>query len=618
VAFGAVSPSNSTRSSPAGPIRGSRRSGLAVEANYTLAAMTEQTRTEADEPGARTAAPGWWAPLRRRGPRAAQSAQPAGRTVERGPLVAAVAGLLLGVLALGPGVLPGYLLSYDMVFVPSPPFNAAVLGTSGALPRAVPSDAVVAALARVIPADAVQKLILLAIFVLASAGAAWLLRRERLPAQLASGVLYAWNPFVAERLILGQWATLLGYAGLPWVLAALARPARGLRSHARLAVALLPAAVGGFAAMLISAGTAIPAALWPSDTGDPAGQTARRGVRTRLGRAAIAAAVLLALSLPWLIPAVTRHVATSTAGVAAFAARADTPFGTAGSLLMLGGGWNAQAVPAGYGGLASTGWLALAVVALGGFLLLGRRRWPGLLVAAALGLAIALLGATGPGQDLLRGLIGWWPGFAVLRDGQQYVAPLALAEALGLGLVVARVLAGGSREAGREGRRAAVVALALLPVLLLPGLAWGAAGRLRPAGYPADWIAARQLMNADPGHGKALLLPWAAYRRFGWNHDEAVLDPWPRLPDREVVWNDSVQVGSTVIPAEDPAAIALTPAIESAGPLTGLLRSNGFRYVIVDAGFGPGPGGGQPFRARLPGCQLVLSGPGLAVYRIPG
>ncbi len=175
--------------------------------------------------------------------------------------IAACVGLVLGMLALGPGLLPGYLLSYDMVFVPAPQFNAAMLGTAGTLPRAVPSDAVVAAIARALPADVVQKLVLLAIFVLACAGAARLLSKERMPAQLAAGVLYAWNPFVAERLILGQWALLLGYAGLPWVLAAAARPGvRVLRRVPRLAIALLPAAVGGFAAMSISALVALPAA----------------------------------------------------------------------------------------------------------------------------------------------------------------------------------------------------------------------------------------------------------------------------------------------------------------------------------------------------------------------
>ena len=84
----------------------------------------------------------------------------------------ATAGLLLGLLAVGPGLGPGYLLSYDMVAVPRQPFTAAMFGWGGALPRAVPSDAVTAAAARVLPADVVQKLFLLAIFVLAGAGLA--------------------------------------------------------------------------------------------------------------------------------------------------------------------------------------------------------------------------------------------------------------------------------------------------------------------------------------------------------------------------------------------------------------------------------------------------------------
>ena len=56
----------------------------------------------------------------------------------------ALAGLVLGLLALGPGLAPGYLLSYDMVFVPRMPFSAALIGLTGGPPRAVPSDAVVA------------------------------------------------------------------------------------------------------------------------------------------------------------------------------------------------------------------------------------------------------------------------------------------------------------------------------------------------------------------------------------------------------------------------------------------------------------------------------------------
>ena len=74
--------------------------------------MTEQTRTSVHAAGTSPKE-------RHRGPSAG--------------VIAAGLGLCLGLLALGPGLGRGYLLRYDMVFVPSPQFNAAVLGTSGTL-----------------------------------------------------------------------------------------------------------------------------------------------------------------------------------------------------------------------------------------------------------------------------------------------------------------------------------------------------------------------------------------------------------------------------------------------------------------------------------------------------
>ena len=332
-----------------------------------------------------------------------------------------VTGLCLGLLALGPGLRRGFLLSYDMVFVPREPFAAAMPGL--APPRAVPSDLAIATVSRIMPADIAQKLVLLAIFVLGCAGVAALLDREPLLARLAGGVFYVWNPYVGERLIIGQWALLLGYAGLPWVLRAVVSPDEApWRWTGRLCLSLVPAVIGGFAAMAITALVLVPAALFT--------RSARR--------AAIALAALAAGSLPWLIPSLRHAVYVDPGGVAAFAARADTPFGSVGSLLMLGGGWNAQTVPKGYGGAWSALWLAVVIVALAGYLLSVRqRRWPGLGVAAVAGLLIACIGVTAPGRDLLRSVTGAWPGVAVLRDAQQFVAPLALAEAAGFGVVVA-------------------------------------------------------------------------------------------------------------------------------------------------------------------------------------
>ena len=77
------------------------------------------------------------------------------------PSLGAATGLVLGLLALGPGLRRGFLLSYDMVFVPREPFTSAMFGLSGGPPRAVPSDFAVAVASRLLPADIVQKLVLL-------------------------------------------------------------------------------------------------------------------------------------------------------------------------------------------------------------------------------------------------------------------------------------------------------------------------------------------------------------------------------------------------------------------------------------------------------------------------
>jgi hypothetical protein len=528
-----------------------------------------------------------------------------------GVIAGAALGLGLGLLALGPGLKRGFLLSYDMVFVPREPFSAALPGL--APPRAVPSDLVIAVASRILPADIVQKLVLLSIFVLACAGAAALLDREPRLARLAAGACYAWNPYVAERLIIGQWALLLGYAGLPWVLRAVLAPdLASWRGARRLSVALLPAVIGGFAAMAVTALIVVPGVLLTAD----------------LRRMVTGLAALVAGSLPWLVPSLRHAVYVDPASVAAFAARADTPFGSVGSLLMLGGAWNAQTVPKAYGGAWSALWLAVVIVALSGYLAIARRerRWPGLGLAAVAGLVIACVGVTAAGRDLLRSMIAAWPGFAVLRDGQQFVAPLALAEAAGLGAAVAWAMNPGAFGPPWSRRERLVstdaagivlgVAAILAPVLLVPGLAWGAAGRLRPAAYPPGWLAAARVIDASPARGDVLVLPWQTYRTPPWNHGEVVLDPWSRLLSRPVIWNDGTRVGDVELAPDDPRARRLDGVIGGGGPLTAALEAAGVRFVVDDP---DGPGSrDQQAGARLPGAVVLVDQPGLTVYQLPG
>lgn len=540
--------------------------------------------------------------------------------------LAGAVGLALGLLALGPGLARGFLLSYDMVFAPDPPFSLALLGLTGGPPRAVPSDAVITVAAHLIPADIAQKLILLFIFVLACAGAAALLRDgwqrisgQRAPAIacLVGGVYYAWNPYVAERLLIGQWALLLGYAGLPWVLRQLGTGDARIRLWSLLLV-MMPAAIGGFAAMTVTVIAAVPAAL-------------TRGMgRERVRRLAITLTAVALLSLPWLIPSLMTPVHTDPLGADLFAARADTPFGRLGSLVMLSGIWNSQTVPRGYGGSGSVFWLLVVACSLAGYLLcVARSRLlPGLGVAGLISLGIAALGVTSAGRSALHGMIATSSAFGVLRDGQQYVAPLALVEATGLGSATAWLL--GRFQAAHRGTpvcpdggpQAAAVVLAVFalvaPLLLVPGMAWGEFGRLRPVQYPADWLAARHVIDSSREPGSVLLLPWGAYRRYSWNHGEAVYDPWNKLLSRDVISNDGLQVATRTLSQESAASIRMNHILTEAGPLTAQLRRAGVRYVIVDAGpLLARPHNAVAATARLPGALVVLASHDLVVLELP-
>jgi hypothetical protein len=379
---------------------------------------------------------------------------------------------------------------------------------------------------------------------------------------------------------------------------------------AGLALALAPAVVGGFAPMAVTALVLVPAVA------------CARNMR----RAALALGVFAAGMLPWLIPSLLHQVYADPAGVSEFASRADTPFGTVGSLVMLGGMWNAQTVPKGYGGGSSVLWLAVVLTALAGFAVAGwqasrrwRREsgWAALCAGAVAGLLIASVGVTAAGRDALLAASRAEAGFAMFRDGQQFVAPLALAEAVGMGVAVAWAMRSGALRitGGKQLTDAAGIALGafavLAPVVLLPGLAWGGAGRLRPAWYPASWLAAARMINASPVAGDVLVLPWVADRTPTWNHGERMLDPWPRLLSRMVIWNDGTQVGNVKMAPDDPRARALDQVINGTGPLTAALRAAGVRFVIDDADSRDGQVAG-----RLAGCAVRVAGAGLVVCEL--
>jgi hypothetical protein len=517
---------------------------------------------------------------------------------------AALLSLMVALVVTGPLLAPGFVLAYDMVFTPAPPLSRALIGLSRTLPRSVPTSLLVSLASRVVTGQVTQKLILLGIFAGAAYGAARLVPADRLPARVAAGVLYAWNPFVYERLLLGHWTLLLGYAVLPWVALAALDYRRGApRSWARLTVALAAAMAAGPYAGLFAAGVAGALGLFPP------GGSRRRGVFLMGGA--------LVVNLPWLVPWLLHQPVPDLPALALelFRARSDSPLGVAGSLLSLGGLWRTDLAPPGRDGVA---WIPAFILILGicalGWRRLGRR-WP---TGAARGLAVlgllGLLIAAAPSLPLLNHVARWatriLPGGAILRDSQKFVIPLALLESVAFGAGVDRILGG-----FRLGDRAvwpAVLLLPILPIALAPTLAWGAGGHLSAASYPPSWDQAATVMGRDRVHGAVMVLPWHAYLPFTWNRGRTVRQPASLYFSRPVVADSSLQVAPFTLPAEDPWSRLASRAISSPAALEASLPRLGVRYVLLykDADW-------QQALPKLEGLHVVLDTDDLALYRAP-
>jgi hypothetical protein len=498
---------------------------------------------------------------------------------------------MVTVAILAPLARPGYVLSYDMNFVPRQPLRWDLVAPDASLPRAVPLDAVVGALSLVAPGWLLQRLFLAGLVYLAAWGAARAVPTGRLGIRLIAAVGYAWTPFLAERLLIGQWGLLLAYAALPWLLAALI-DLRECRAGAlpRLALAAGAGALTPTGALVMAA---MIVALVPGRS--PAGRV----------RQWLAVGLAALINLPWLAAAVASQAGgrSDPAGVAVFAIRAENWAGAAVSALGTGGLWNADTTPASRSStlVPLATFLILSAAAVGAPSL--RRRLPAglavrLAAVAAAGLALALLVAVPGGAAALRFLVTHVPGAGLLRDGQKLLMPYALLLVLAAAVGVDRITARWRPEPAAI----AVIGALLLPVAAMPDLAYGGAGALRPVSYPADWAAVADRLAAEPG--PVLSLPLAGYRRYPWNHGRVVLDPALRYFDSPVLVDDRLRVSGVTVAGEDRRLSAVRARLGAGGSLGG----TDVRWVLAQS---PVPAD------QLVGLELVYAGPDLALYRNP-
>jgi len=530
------------------------------------------------------------------------------RPVSLRSVVPVVYSLALAVAVLGPLLFsPGYLLLRDAVSTPRSFPTDSALGITDAAARAVPQDALLAAVTVVVDGGIAVTALLVAALWAAGWGAARLVvtvlpdRASGLPAQLVAATAAVWNPYVAERLLQGHWSLLVGYASLLWVVCATVAVRGGLRWGWWALAAWLAAAGLTPTGAVLAAITALAVLAAPG------------GITARGPRIAGGAALSVVASAPWLVATVVSGGGSGAdpAGVAAFAARAEPWLGTLGSLAGLGGIWNADAVP----GSRTTPWAfvgtaALLLVVVCGLPALWRRREPvtvTLALLAAVAVLAPALAATPMGLQAGEWSMLHVPGAGLLRDTQKWVAPALPLYALAAGAGV-----GWLRD--RFGGRDAVWATAAVLVVLVatPDLVWGVGGRVRPVQYPAGWQQVAGIVTAD--EGDVAVLPAGMFRRFGFSGRAAVLDPAPRMLRADVLQTGQLVVAGGTVAGEGRRA-ADVEALLLAGAHPDELAALGVGWVLVEHGT---PGELGESQRTLDALDLVHDDRDLSLYRVPG
>jgi hypothetical protein len=490
----------------------------------------------------------------------------------------------------------GYALARDVVFTPQQPVNVDSLGLGSSPARAVPLDAIIGLTEHVVDGTWLGRFAIFGVLAGAGCGIHRVAATWSLPARLVASGFAIWNPFVVERLALGQWALLSSYAAMPWLIRAVMRYRRS--SHMREAAAIV-----GWLAL---------ASLTP--TGGVIGSAAVLviGLGRNVARSISLAVLAVALQLPWIVPSLINTSASTSdpAAVAAFAARAERFGGPMMSLLGLGGIWDADSTPASRAG--PLGYITTLIVAAGvavGYRslrrLLGEDLVMRLTVLAVSGFAMAMASSIPVLDAVVRWSVRTLPGAGLIRDSQKWLMPFVVLAILCVAECIHVICAAARRSAPALLWLTGVVA-AFLPLALLPDAIATTRDTMTPVRYPSDFPAVAQRIDR---HGDVITLPLSAYRLFSWGRPIPVADPASRWFDNRVVVADNLVVGNTTLKGEDPRFAAIARA--SGQPLATVLARAGIRWAVV---YLDAPGATN---LSLTGLEQVFTGRYLALYRVP-
>jgi hypothetical protein len=477
----------------------------------------------------------------------------------------------LALLILLPLLLPGYILTLDLVFTPSFPWPTEIANT-------YPLDILLWLLHMILPGDVIEKIILFMILLLSGVGMHRLIRQIKPGAEIApdtwhhvayfAGIFYMINPFTYSRFMAGQWLVLAGYALLPFFFWLLLKLLAMPTWRTAIKLALLAFAVVTLSLHHIGMLVALAVLVGAAGILKYRGEHQLRFTK----HAGLGVLVTVILTSFWWVPAVVgqgtigQAVADFNQADAAAFATGNGSLGAIGDVVRLQGFWAdarqlyllPQDILPGWGLVFLLLWI---VVIIGAVKAWRNHRTLVSLAAGSIILGIVLAIVPLP--------------FLGYREPHKFVNLIVLGYGILGAFGVAYMVRWATRRFRTAGGQVAMIVCLLLPLVITPIMFMGFAGQLSPHHYPREWYDMNERLSE-----KTLFLPWHQYMKYSFS-GRIIASPADKFFDAPMISSDQPEFKNVSPTMPDEEKTAITNALKNEEDLSQVLKRHRIRHILL-------------------------------------
>jgi hypothetical protein len=502
----------------------------------------------------------------------------------------------VAVLILWQMLVPGYILTLDMVFTPETEVVVSEIGYNNSLPISY----LIHFLNIIIPSWIIQKMLLVVLFFcLGYLPFKFLPLPENKTVRLFSALVYTFNPFVYSRFLAGHWFHLMAYALLPVFIYFLFKFTKlpSFKHSLKLfaTISLISLFSIHFFTMVV-----IITIVWFSVYFIKYLIKKKFALlKLTLKNIIFSELLFIITSSYWLISAIFNdrffENIFNNKHWQAFAASGYNGINTTLNVLSLNGYWG-EGQPWAKQFLWPQDYLVFwfALIIIWFFILIAicisfkNRNFRSRITFFSILGILAFIFATGAGDTVFKNFniyfyehIPFWRGF---RDSQKFSGLLALSYTVlsGIGLNFCLEWLNKKKLKGISYFNSSIL---IVPILFGFLLCRGFRGQLQAIWYPSTWYQAKNVIEADQSDFQVLFLPWHGYLSLNFNNNLLVANPAKRFFGEQAIVSKSIELKDIYDQQLNTSYIRLDKIINNDSNLTAkeaidFLISQDIKYIV--------------------------------------